>query len=160
MAGQTDEQIILDLRVKYDDAINSISQYSKAIDELTAKNKDLKKAVADQSISQEEYYKEVNQNKQLITQYREEQRIMSKEIQNNLRQEISDRREQQGSLRQLRAELSNLTKEYDNLSKAEREGAKGQELKKHINDITNSLKNAEEGTQRYYSFNRTFMELK
>lgn len=150
MAGQTDEQIILDLRVKYDDAINSISQYSKAIDELTAKNKDLKKAVADQSISQEEYYKEVNQNKQLITQYREEQRIMSKEIQNNLRQEISDRREQQGSLRQLRAELSNLTKEYDNLSKAEREGAKGQELKKHINDITSSLKNAEEGTQRYY----------
>lgn len=150
MAGQTDEQIILDLRVRYDDAIKSISQYSKAIDDLQAKNKALKKAVDEGTISQEEYYKEVNQNKQLITQYKEEQRIMSKEIQNNLRQEISERREQQGSLRQLRAELSNLTKEYDNLSKAEREGARGTELKNHINEITTSLKNAEEGTQRYY----------
>ena len=58
--------------------------------------------------------------------------------------------EQEGSLKQLRAQLSNLTSEYDSLSEAERSAAKGQALKKSINDITDSLKGAEEETQRFY----------
>lgn len=53
-------------------------------------------------------------------------------------------------MKQLRAQLSNATKQYDEMAKAEREGAKGQALAKHINDITDKLKQAEEETQRYY----------
>ena len=72
-------------------------------------------------------------------------RELSKEVQNNIKVE----REQEGSLRSLRAALSNATKEYDALSKAEREGAKGQALKQHINEITNDIKKAEAETQRF-----------
>ena len=53
-------------------------------------------------------------------------------------------------MKQLRAQLSNATKKYDEMAKAEREGAKGQALAKHINEITEKLKLAEEETQRYY----------
>ena len=63
-------------------------------------------------------------------------RTLRKEIQNNVRTE----NEQEGSLKQLRAQLSNATKAYDEMSKAEREGAKGQALAKHINEITEKLK--------------------
>ena len=81
-----------------------------------------------------------------IKEYQYNVRALQKEIQNNVRTE----NEQEGSLKQLRAQLSNATKKYDEMAKAEREGAKGQALQKHINEITNELKLAEEQTQRYY----------
>ena len=81
-----------------------------------------------------------------IKEYQYNVRALQKEIQNNVRTE----NEQEGSLKQLRAQLSNATKKYDEMSKAEREGAKGQALAKHINEITEKLKLAEEQTQRYY----------
>ena len=81
-----------------------------------------------------------------IKEYQYNVRALQKEIQNNVRTE----NEQEGSLKQLRAQLSNATKKYDEMAKAEREGAKGQALAKHINEITEKLKLAEEQTQRYY----------
>ena len=73
-------------------------------------------------------------------------RALRKEIQNNLRIE----EEQKGSLKQLRAALSNLTAEYDRLSQAEREATKGKRLEDKINGVTKALKGAEEETGRYY----------
>ena len=70
---------------------------------------------------------------------------MQKEIQNNVRTE----NEQEGSLKQLRAQLSNATKKYDEMAKAEREGAKGQEMQEHIQDLIEELKEAEEATGRF-----------
>lgn len=69
-----------------------------------------------------------------------------KELQNVYKQEEAN----EGSLAGLRAELSNTTKAFDNLSRAEREGAKGKELLDHINALTDEIKEAEEATQRYY----------
>lgn len=71
---------------------------------------------------------------------------LTKEVRNNIKIE----KEQEGSLISLRAQLSNLTTEYDSLSEAERNAAKGQNLKNRINEITDSLKGAEEETQRFY----------
>ena len=73
-------------------------------------------------------------------------RIITKTMQNQIKQE----KEQEGSLRSLRAELSNLTAEYDALSKADRNAAKGIKLRDRINEVTKTLKDAEEETQRYY----------
>lgn len=70
----------------------------------------------------------------------------NKELQNCYKQEEM----QEGSLAGLRAELSNATKAFDNLSRVEREGAKGKEYLDHINVLTNEIKEAEEATQRYY----------
>lgn len=73
-------------------------------------------------------------------------RIITKTMQNQIKQE----KEQEGSLRSLRAQLSNLTAEYDALSEVERKGTRGEELKNYINEVTDALKGAEEETQRYY----------
>ena len=53
-------------------------------------------------------------------------------------------------MKSLRAELSNSTKAYDEMSRTEREGAKGKELQDHINAVTNELNEAEQKTQRFY----------
>lgn len=84
--------------------------------------------------------------KAVIADYNDSIRIINKTVQNQLKQE----KEQEGSLRSLRAQLSNLTTEYDALSEAERKGARGEELKNSINEVTDALKGAEEETQRYY----------
>jgi tetratricopeptide (TPR) repeat protein len=79
-------------------------------------------------------------------EYKEAIRILEKEIRNNIKAE----NEQLGSLVALRASLSNLTRQYDEMSEAERESASGQDLAIHINAITDKLKGAEEATQRFY----------
>lgn len=142
----TEEQRILDIKVKYKDAIQSIASYRKKIDELKAAEAELKEQKKAGAITDEEYQKQMVATDSVITQYKDNIRVLRKELQNNLRQE----QENEGSLKSLRAQLSNATKAYDELSKAEREGAKGQALQKHINDITEELKLAEEETQRYY----------
>lgn len=142
----TEEQRILDIKVKYKDAIQSIASYKKKIDELKAAEADLKAQKKAGAITDEEYRKQMVATDSVITQYKDNIRVLRKELQNNLRQE----HENEGSLKSLRAQLSNATKAYDELSKAEREGAKGQALAQHINEITDKLKLAEEETQRYY----------
>ena len=142
----TEEQRILDIKVKYKDAIQSIASYKKKIDELKTAEAELKKQKKAGAITDEEYQKQMVATDSVITQYKDNIRVLRKELQNNLRQE----QENEGSLKSLRAQLSNATKAYDELSKAEREGAKGQALAQHINEITDKLKLAEEETQRYY----------
>jgi hypothetical protein len=52
-------------------------------------------------------------------------------------------KENEGSIVSLRAQLSNLTKEYNNLTKAERESAKGQDVQKQAKAISDELKSLE-----------------
>ena len=141
-----DQQQILDIKIKYEDALYGIIRYKEKIDDLKAAIKDLKKQEEDKTITTNELKVQTEAINATIKEYQYNVRALQKEIQNNVRQQ----KEQDGSLKQLRAELSNATKAFDELSRAEREGAKGKELQKHINDITKELKNAEEATQRYY----------
>lgn len=141
----TEEQRILDIKVKYKDAIQSIASYKKKIDELKAAEADLKAQKKAGAITDEEYQKQMVATDSVITQYKDNIRVLRKELQNNLRQE----QENEGSLKSLRAQLSNATKAYDELSKAEREGAKGQKMQDHIQDLIEELKEAEEATGRF-----------
>lgn len=141
-----DVQQILDIKVKYEDAIYGIIRYKEKIDQLKQSIKDLQQQEKDNTISTNEMKLQTEAINATIKEYQYNVRALQKEIQNNVRTE----NEQEGSLKQLRAQLSNATKAYDEMSKAEREGAKGQELAKHINEITEKLKLAEEETQRYY----------
>lgn len=142
----TEEQKILDIKVKYEDAIYGIIRYKEKIDQLKASIKDLQQQEKDKTITTNEMKVQTEAINATIKEYQYNVRALQKEIQNNVRTE----NEQEGSLKQLRAQLSNATKKYDEMAKAEREGAKGQALQKHINEITNELKLAEEQTQRYY----------
>lgn len=141
-----DKQQILDIKVKYEDAIYGIIRYKEKIDQLKASIKELQQQEKDKTITTNEMKVQTEAINATIKEYQYNVRALQKEIQNNVRTE----NEQEGSLKQLRAQLSNATKKYDEMAKAEREGAKGQALQKHINEITNELKLAEEQTQRYY----------
>ncbi|UVX35845.1 MAG: hypothetical protein [Bacteriophage sp.] len=137
---------VLEIKVRYDDAIRKIAEYRKQLDVLKQVEKTLKEDVEKGRISRDAYNIKLTETKIASQEYTEAIRVLNKEIQNNRKIE----QEQEGSLKQLRAQLSNLTAEYDSLSEAERNAAKGQSLKKSINDITDSIKGAEEETQRFY----------
>ena len=145
MASNTEEKI-LDIKVRYDDAIRAIAQYQSAVDAAKNHEKELKEELREGRISREQYNAEMAATKVVITENNEAIRSLNKEIQNNRRTE----KEAEGSLKSLRAELSNLTAEYDSLSRAERNAARGKELEEKINAITDELKGAEEETKRFY----------
>lgn len=142
----TEEEKILNIKVKYEDAIYGILRYKEKIQELSKAQEKLKSDFKDGKITYDEYATTITAIGEQTKDYKSTVRELSKEVQNNIKTE----KEQEGSLKSLRAELSNATKAYDSLSEAERKGAKGQELKKHINEITDKLKDAEAETQRFY----------
>lgn len=155
MADATEK--ILEIKVKYDDAIRKIAAYQTEIDKLKNEEKkfsdELKKRLKEENLSASEreaamtrYNAEMAKYKAERQQYADAIRILNKEIKNERIQQT----ELEGSAKALRAELSNLTAEYDSLSRAERQSAKGTELQDKINAITDELKGAEEETQRFY----------
>lgn len=146
MAERSEEQIILDIKVKYAEAIQGIANYNAKLDELKARQQGLKEMYAQGVIAENEYRKSMAATKEAMKENKEETRILSKEIQNKMRVE----RQNKDSLIALRSELSNLTREYDKLSKAARNGEEGKRIQKQINDITKEIKDAEAETQRFY----------
>ena len=137
---------ILEVVVDNNKAITAISEYNRLIDEQKKKQRELAEDYKAGSISQAEYYKALAQSKEVTKTYSRQVQELSKEVQNNIKMDT----EKQGSLRALRAELSNVTKQYDELSQEERNAAKGMELKNKIGEITAQLKHSEQETGRFY----------
>lgn len=144
---------ILEIKVDVNDAIKGITNLNKEIDaqrqyqkKLQEQIKELSKDYAANAGEIEQLQQEIVKSKELTKDYSSQVQVLSKSVQNQLKVD----RENIGSLKQLRAQLSNLTSAYDALSEEERNAAKGRELKDKINEITDSLKEAEEATQRYY----------
>lgn len=141
-----EREIIVKVRADSAKAIVGITNAKNAIKELQAEYDSLSKAAEEnggatrlQQDTMEQLQQRMKEQKQVVS-------TLTKEVQNNYKV----MREEEGSLVALRAELSNLTKQYDALSRAEREGAAGQELQNKINAITTEIKGSEEATQRYY----------
>ena len=137
MADETTRKIY-DVKVNAGDAI-------KALVDLNAKSQELKKAQKELDLSTQEgaeayysYEAQIRDVSSQMAQYR-------KEIQND----IKAQRENEGSLKSLRAQLSNLNSAYDELSEADRTGKIGQEMQKQILEVTNTLKKAEGETGRF-----------
>ena len=137
---------ILEIKVRYDDALQKIAEYNKKIDEAKVRQLTLNAQFKAGGMSSEEFSKQMEASNAVIRDYQGEVRTLRKELQNN----ITEQKNQEGSLIALRAELSNLTRQYDAMGKAEREGAKGEELRQHIVSVTNELKSAEEETKRFF----------
>lgn len=146
MATTETRETILRVLVDNNKALAQIAEWNQLIDEQKAKQQELAKARKEGSISESDYQKAMAVSRNEVTAYSKQMQQLNKEVQNN----VTATNTNKDSLAALRAELSNATKEFDNLSAAERNGAKGQELAHHINVITDELKAAEEGTQRYY----------
>lgn len=140
------QEKILDIKVNYSEAIKAIAEYQTKIDAAREAETKLKKQLKDGEISRQQYNEEMAASKAYIADCNDSIRIITKTMQNQIKQE----KEQEGSLKSLRAQLSNLTAEYDALSKADRNAATGIKLRDKINEVTKTLKDAEEETQRYY----------
>lgn len=145
MANNEDERI-LSIKVKYQDAINGILEYQNKLQALKKEQEKWKKEVVDGTKNFNEYNAAMADIKIQMAEAKDGIRVLEKEARNNLKTQ----QENEGSLKSLRAELSNSTKAYDEMSRAEREGAKGKELQDHINAVTNELNEAEQKTQRFY----------
>jgi hypothetical protein len=137
---------VLEIKVRYDDAIRKIAEYRKQLDVLKQVEKTLKEDVEKGRINRDAYNIKLTETKIATQEYNDAIRVLNKEIQNNIKAE----KQQENSLVALRASLSNLTRQYDEMSEAERNSASGQDLEIHINAITDKIAEAEEKTQRFY----------
>lgn len=137
---------ILEVVVDNNKAVAAISHYNKLIEDQKKLQAELAQKFKDGEITQEAYRKATIKINEENKAYARLAREVSKELQNNIKME----QEQAGSLRALRAELSNVTKQYDALSEADRRSAEGLKLKGRIDEITTTLKNSEQETGRFY----------
>lgn len=159
MADMTTKILTVDLQA--DKAINGIINLNSAIRQNTndikannamidENNKKMKESGADvmKLTAQNQLLAQSNVELEAKTKVlKDERRLLQKETQNEIKAQTSE----QGSLRQLRAELSNLTKQYDSLSRAERTNTNvGGKLQAQIQATTKEIKEAEYGTERYY----------
>jgi hypothetical protein len=138
--AQNEEDVILNIEVKYEDAIKGIAEYTLKVEENKKTQESLKKALQENSISEEKYVKSMAATKTQMDYNKKAIQALNKEVQNNLKID----REKEGSLNQLRASLSKANAEYSAMSKEDREAAKGKDLQKHIADITAELKKEEQ----------------
>lgn len=139
------EEILLEIIVSNDKATQAIFESQQSIEKLKQSQKDLTEEFKKGSLTSEEYSKKSTAVKVAIGQQNEVIRLNEKELKNN----IKAQKDNSNSLAALRAQLSNNTKAYDNLSKAERESAKGQELQKNISETIEKLNEAEQATGRF-----------
>lgn len=146
MADYSNPKTILSLEVDYAQAVDGVQKLQKEIERLKQEQEQLKEASKDDP----EAAKQLIINNERIKEYQYNVRALSKEIQNNARIEKANNEQRQDSLNSLRASLSILTRQYDELGRSEREGAKGDELRKQINEITTEIKDLESETQRYF----------
>lgn len=160
--NENEEQIILDIKVNYEDAITQIANYRAKIDELTGakkkletENKELRETEGENSAQMMENRKQIEVINAELKQEKDAVRELSKELQNNIKQDKARAGQSEGSLKALRAQLSNLTKQYDELGESERSLDLGKTLEQggiaaQIVDTTNKIKEAEEATLRFY----------
>lgn len=137
---------VLEVVVDNNKAVAAISHYNKLIEEQKKLQAELAQKYKDGEITQEAYRRATIKINEENKAYSRQIREISKELQNNI---IADQ-QKEGSLRRLRAELSNLTKEYDELGEAERRSDAGLKLQARINEITQTLKHNEGETGRFF----------
>ena len=133
-----DESIIIDIQVSDSEAIKAITDAQQRVEELTA----AKKAAVEQDGKNSESVA------RLTAQIKAENDII-RANQKILVDNIKTQKANDDSLNAMRATLRNLTKQYDDLSKAEREGAKGNELLEKIKEVNARVSEAEQATGRF-----------
>ena len=144
--GNDSVQKVIEIQINNDKAIDSIVRQRLEIEKLKKEQEQWKEDLKSGSLSQQDFATKMEASNAVITNNKKSIQALSKEVQNNIKTSDS----QEGSLAALRAQLSNTTKEYDSMSRVERESAKGKEMQDKINSITTELKLTEEATQRFY----------
>lgn len=140
------------IRKQADETSETIKHYANSLNGV----KEQLKQVTDEINSMSEAQRKSSSGENAVKQYAglkaqlkvasDEMRGFAKEQENIIKiQQASD-----GSLTQLRRQLSLLTGQYDNLSRDLRSGATGKELIVQIQAVTKELNEAEQASSRFY----------
>lgn len=127
-------------------AIKQIADYNKELQEISNNLNQLRKDRKAEGADIDEIDRKIaaaTEKRKVLNKVIAEH---SKELQNDVKQ----MRFAEGSMAAMRAELSNLTAQYDRLSKVDREGDIGKGLQENINKVTKEIKDAEFATQRFF----------
>lgn len=160
MADVKKETILLEIETNFGDTIQQMATLKTRIDGLKGANSDLEKAnknlIASNKELNKDYEKnrseiekneriiqlnneEIEKNAAVIRNLSEQQREYRKEVEN----EVKARQENEGSIKQMRLQLIELRKEYESLSKEDRESAGGKNMLKDIENQTKAIKELE-----------------
>ena len=131
--NNTTKTIIVDLKVMPGDAVKTIQQTQQKIENLKTVMEGLKQQGMQNSQTYIKLQATMSELQQVV---RANQKV--------LRDSIRENQQNADSLNSMRAQLRNLRAEYENLSKAERESAKGTDMLNHIHDLTQEIKGLEE----------------
>lgn len=137
-AGNSTKTVAVRLSVLPEDAIKAIQYARKELELLEKRQAALEKAGLKNSDIWTKNEAEIRNLNQVI-----------KANQNVLNDAINQQKQNGDSLNALRAQLAALLKQYDDLSKAERESAQGTDMLNHIKSLTEEIKGLEEGTKRF-----------
>lgn len=137
-AGNSTKTVAVRLSVLPEDAIKGIQHARKELELLEKRQAALEKAGLKNSDVWIKNAAEIRNLNQVI-----------KANQNVLNDAINQQKQNGDSLNALRAQLAALLKQYDDLSKAERESAQGVDMLNHIKELTEEVKGLEEGTKRF-----------
>lgn len=137
---------IIDIQVNVVSAVQGLAQYGQAIDAAKEKQKQLKQELKNGKITQEQYQSAmaVSRNEVKANQ------TAAKDLTNQVQRQITMVKAQEGSIKQLKAELAQATTQYQNMSRAERESSSGTQLKAHIASLKTEIASASAETSAFY----------
>ena len=140
------EEIILEVNLVDDNTAQRIADISNELNSLKESQKALTEETKKSGQVSAEQAKAMTENKARIADINKELNAHVKALQ----KEQQEQKKNADSLNSMRAQLKDLIKAYDNMSKAERENVEvGGKQVAMINQLTDQIKELEEGTQRY-----------
>lgn len=137
---------IIDIQVNVVSAVQGLTQYGQAIDAAKEKQKQLKQELKDGKITQEQYQAAMAYSR---TEVKANQ-TAAQDLTNQVQRQITMVKAQEGSIKQLKAELAQATTQYQNMSRAERESSSGTQLKAHIASLKTEIASASAETSAFY----------
>jgi len=130
------EEVIIDIQIKGEEVAAKLAATTKTIADLKNENIALKKSTKESGDAFGENAKQVALNNQKIKDLGVQEKLLSNQI-------VLTDKEAKGLNTTMKAqelELDSLKLKYANLTQAQRDSAKGQELKKSIDDLDASVK--------------------
>lgn len=137
---------IVDIQVNITSAAQALAQYGQAIDAAKEKQKQLKQELKDGKITQEQYQAAMAYSRNEV----KANQNAARDLTNQVQRQITMVKAQEGSIKQLKAELAQATTQYQNMSRAERESSSGTQLKAHIASLKTEIASASAETSAFY----------
>lgn len=134
---------IVDIQVRYKDAVDGMAKYRSTIAEVKKYQQDLKKELAEGKVTQEEYDRALSASEVYLRQQNDALQTLARQVSN----QVKAHKEQEGSLKSLRTQLAQTKNEYESLGKAEREGAEGKAMQEKIAALNAEISKATKSQQ-------------